>query len=180
MKQKLFYSLILLFVLSVSGWYYYFSVHLQKELEDTDNRLNIIAEKVNRAQMAKSDYQDMAEKYSQLTKILATVKSKFIRKSEISRVAEILKKFARKYKVALMDFSPAFDKYFEVKDHEKISLLPLALTVKGRYLDIGMFLENWPDLPFYLTQDELVIYRSEENQNELNAEIKASLYIWDE
>ena len=180
MRNKFFISVLLLFVLSWSGWYYFFSVHLQTALETTETELNNIIDKVDKANMAKNNYQEMTNKYSEQSALLASVKSKFIHKSEISTVASKLKLFARKYNVELMDFSPAFDKYFEVKTQEKISLLPLELSVRGRYLSIGAFLENWPELPFYLTQDELALWRIEEKQNDLNAEIKASLYIWDE
>ena len=80
----------------------------------------------------------------------------------------------------LMDFSPAFDSYFSNSKYDRIIALPIELGVEGKYLDVGRFIENWDQLPFYLVADELSIERTEYDPRVLKAQVKSLLYTWNE
>jgi len=180
LEKKVFIGITILIFLSYLGWSIMIDSTQQEKLRQVEEQLNDISLKLNRARNAQINLGKIQDKYNQDQKKLAQERTRFVSKNDLSIVTAKLKRFAAAYKLELMDFAPGLDSYFSANPNDKIISLPIDISVNGRYLDIGKFLENWHKLPFYLIAENISIERVEKDSNTLKATVSASLYTWNE
>lgn len=180
MERKILIALIIFIVVGFLGWKIFIDMGQNTKLKEINSSLELSLRKVQSARYAKLNIDLMQKKYQIEKKNLAKKQARFIKKNDMSQVAKELRIFAEKYDLKLMDFAPLLDTYFSEMKSGRIVTLPINIAIHGRYLQIGKFIENWPQLPFYLIADEIEINRLEKNRNLLRAEIKAKLYAWNE
>ncbi len=178
MERRIFLGLLLFLLVGSITWYIFSYQEQLLETQQAETKLQQILTKVRSARLAQSNMKTIEGQFKNQQINLEKERTRFMNKSDISNVTEKLKKFAVEYKVKLMDFAPRFEEYFTENPNMKIIDLPLEITVHGRYADIGRFIENFNQLPFYLIADELTIERVEEESNELKAQIITKLYTW--
>ncbi len=179
-ERNVLLILSLVLLVGLGYWSLYVNAQQKKDLENVNSELENIMAKVRNAQLAGENINLLKQRYEEEQKKLHLERQRFVDKNDLSIVTERLKKFAAKYHLQLMDFSPAFENYFTSSKYERIIALPIELGVEGKYLDIGRFIEDWDKLPFYLVADELSIERTEYNPNILKAQVKSLLYTWNE
>lgn len=180
MEKRMLIILIIILILGYIGWSIFWDSKQEAKLREVTTELNTSTSKVQAARFAKLNLDQMQKKYAVEKENLSQKQSRFINKNEMSVVAKKLKIFAREYNLKLMDFAPVLDTYFSEMQTGKIVVLPINIALHGKYLDIGKFVEDWPQLPFYLIADEIELVRVVENQTMLRAEIKSKLYAWNE
>ncbi len=180
MEKKLLIGLSLVLAVGFISWSILVDNAQKSELEKFTAQLQESTKRVLSARHAKSNLDQMKTKYQTEKQNLAREQDRFISKDELFDVAKKLKSFAGDYNLKLMDFAPVLDSYFSDMNTGKIITLPINIALHGNYLDIGKFVEDWPELPFYLIADEIEFKRVKENQNLLRADIKVKLYAWNE
>lgn len=180
MEKRIFLILSIALILGFFGWYLFVDLNQQNQLNKVETQLKEISLKVRKARLAQMNMSTIEQKFKKEKKRLEHVKMRFISRNDLSLVADTLNAFAKKHSLKLMDFSPAFEQYFSEDKQKKISTLPIDISVQGRYLKIGKFIENWPGLPFYIVAEEVTLERVEQQSNLLSAKIKALLYTWNE
>jgi len=178
MEKKIFVILTSVLIIVSLAWYMFIYSEQKTALEKIQAELNIVLTKLKNAQQAQRNMQLIEENLKKKQEHLTNERNRFISDSELPEVTSKLKSFASEYHLELTDFSSSFEHYLEKEKKTKIVPLPLKLTVKGKYLDIGQFLEHWPALPFYLIPERFTMKRAGEDTNLLEATISANLYIW--
>lgn len=169
-------SVFLLAVLSV--WFIFFYYPKSVEINQIKSRIKEIQNELVSASRANVDLENVEKKLLNEKSKLEEVKARFVEKDELASVSKKLGDFAKDYNLKLTDFAPVFDDYFADTSKTVIKALPLAITVTGAYLDIGRFIENWENLPFYLEADEISVQRITPVSNNLEATISSKLYSW--
>jgi len=180
MEKKLFIGLAVFLAAGFLLWSILLDSPQEAELEKISAQLDESTRKVQIARHAKSNLNRMRSRYQTEKQLLAREQDRFINKDELSKVATKLKSFAGSFNLKLMDFAPVLDTYFSDMNTGRIITLPINVALHGNYLQIGKFVEDWPQLPFYLIADEIEVKRVEANQNLLRADIKSKLYAWNE
>jgi len=180
MEKKLFIILSSLLAAGFLSWSIFINSGQEADLAKLEKELQVSSRKVQSARHAKSNLDRMRTQYQKEKKNLAEEQDRFINKNELYDAAQQLKQFAAKYNLILMDFAPVLDTYFSDMTTGKIVTLPINIALHGNYLDIGRFIENWPELPFYLIADEIALKRVDEKENTLRVDIKSKLYAWNE
>jgi len=160
-------------------WYYFIYIPQIDTLAKLETQLMDFNSKVHMAQTAKVNLVNMRNRYQTEQDRLQKEKSKFVRKQDLGKVTKALQELAKKYDLKLVDFSPGFRDYFEKQD-EKIIPLPLSVTLVGRYLSIGRFLEEWENLPFYLIPVSIILEKLDKNGYDIQAVIESKLYTWND
>ncbi|HGY55829.1 MAG TPA: hypothetical protein ENK44_09015 [Caldithrix abyssi] len=178
MEKKIFTILLAVLLIISLSWYLFIYSRQKATLEDIESNLRVVAHKLKNAQQAQQNMKLIEENLKKKQENLTNERNRFISESDLPEVTEKLKSFAREYNLELTDFSSSFESLLESEKKTKIAPLALSLTVKGKYLDIGRFLEHWPTLPFYLIPERFNIKRAGEDTNILDATISATLYIW--
>lgn len=180
MERKILIALTIILFIGFLSWKIFIDSRQATELREVNSSLELSLKKVQSARYAKFNLNLIQKKYQIEKKNLVQKQARFIKKNEMSDVARELSAFAKKYKLKLMDFAPVLDTYFSEMESRKIVTLPINIAVHGRYMEIGKFVENWPQLPFYLIADEIELARVDEKHNLLRGDIKAKLYAWNE
>jgi Tfp pilus assembly protein PilO len=109
---------------------------------------------------------------------LEGVKAHFVHRENLSELIEKISRRSRDYNLEILDFSPVIDSYFSNSEEGIIKILPLAVTVKGQYLQIGKFIENFDKLDFYLIPQKILIEVLNSEKNILSATVTCNLYTW--
>jgi len=179
-ERNILLVLSMVLIVGFGYWSLFFNARQKEDLVNVNYELEQIMAKVRSAQMARENIALLKKRYDEEQKKLHLERQRFVDKSDLSVVTGQLKQFAAKYHLQLMDFSPAFESYFASSKYNRIIALPIELSVEGKYLDIGRFIEDWDKLPFYLVADELSITRTEYDPNMLKAQVKSLLYTWND
>lgn len=178
MDRRNFIVLFIVLVSGMIGWYSFVYVSLDKELQDVSNQLNELTLKVGQARRAEYDIRHIESRLSKEKLSLEQEKNRFIRKGDLSAVTEKMRQLAQKHDITVLDFSPSFENYFENNLDTKITALPIDITISGKYLDIGKYMEDWDSLQFYIFPSAILIETLGKESNLLKAKISTKLYIW--
>lgn len=178
--QRIFLIVVTSMVVLLVGWYIFIYQPLKLDISQKQRQLSELNVKINSARRASADLTHIEQRLKQARAELDALKERIVYRRDISEVTKKLSALAVKYNVEITDFSPALDSYFEEKGNEKIKPLPIALTVVGRYLEIGRFVEHFDDLDFFLVPREIVIEKTEAESNDLMATVTSTLYTWNE
>lgn len=169
-----------LFVLITGGWWFFLYQPLKTDLAQEKKNLNALQAQLNRARQAEKNIDEVEAKIQKIKVDLATLESKFLDKNNLSAVMNSLQKMAKKFGVELVDFTPVLDTFFSKKSSQKIISLPIRITITGRYVNIGKFLEKWKDFQFYLIPFQISLEKKDPESNDLNASVITNLYIWNQ
>jgi len=176
--KRLLILLIFLQIFTGIGWYLGFYQPYHQKMALVQRQLDESLRKLSNANHAKIDLKNIEARLNREKQNLADIKSHFIYKTELARVTEDLRRRAEKFDLVLTDFAPVLDNYFVDTLHTEIKPLPLAITVTGKYLDIGRYIESWDQLPFYILPNEIKIEKLDEKSNDLQATVTGNLYAW--
>ncbi len=179
MSRKKFFLKLALVVSLLIGWYIFVYMPQLNKLNTIDMKLLEVKNKVQIAQKAKTNLDNIKDKFSKEQNRLEKERSKFVKKEELGKVTKQLQRLARNYNLKLLDFSPNFQDYFKEKE-EQIIPLPISILVEGRYIQVGKFIEKWEQLPFYLIPESIVIQLKDEKATAVQAAITSNLYTWNE
>ncbi len=179
MTKKRFFIKIISVIFLIFVWYYFLYLPQINTISQLEVKLLEYDNKVEVARNAKINILNMRSRYQVEQQRLETEQAKFIKKQDLGKVTRQLQQLAQKFNLKLVDFSPEFRDYFDKQD-EKIIPLPLSITLIGRFLAIGKFIEEWEKLPFYLIPESLILERLDKNGIEIQAVIEAQLYTWND
>ncbi len=179
MSKKRFYTILTVYLLLLFIWYMFIYLPQVQALDEVNTKLNEVSQQVAMARRAQINLKNIKTRFQSEQKELQKEKDKFIRKDQLGKVTQELRRLADKYDLKLTDFSPGFKDYF---DAEKKSIVPLPLSISfiGRYLQIGKYIESWGNLPFYIIPEEITLQRVDNNGYDIQAVVEAKLYTWNE
>lgn len=176
LTKNIFFGLLILLLAVIGGFYSFIYtpkqndiVLLQKELKETVNKFNF-------AKKAENDLENIRVSLANEEAKLATVQNRFINKNILSDITMKIRRNTINSNLKLIDFTPIFKQYFADTSTTDVKALPFSITVKGRFLEIGKFIEGWDNLDFYMIPDEIYLNRITSNSNELEANITGHLY----
>lgn len=177
-RREVFITLVVLLFGGLLLWFVFLYQPQKLEAEQLENQLKAVRNKLKNANRANLDIQNVETKLLEEQKGLETIKTRFIEKAELAKVSEKMREVSKQYKLKMTDFAPVLENYFADTISAKISDLPLMITVQGKYLDVGQFIENWKNLPFYITPEEISITRIKSQSNDLETKIMCKIYAW--
>lgn len=175
-KFSIVLSILLLAVLIL--WFVFLYYPQSIEINQVKSRIKEIRNNLASASQATVDIENIEKKLQMEKNKLEDVKGRFVNKDDLAKVSKQIGDFAKNYNLKLTDFAPVFEDYFADTSNTDIKELPLAISVSGKYLDIGRFIENWEKLPFYLEAKQISIQRISPVSNILEATISSKLYSW--
>jgi len=178
LRKRFSYILSAVLLAVLVGWFIFFYYPESIEINKIELRIKAMHKELASANQANVDLENIENKLLKERKRLEEVRSKFVEKDDLTSVSKKMEDFAKKNNLRMIDFAPVFEDYFADTSKTVIKELPLAITVRGRYLDIGRFVENWENLPFYLRAEEISIQRFTDSSNDLKATISSKLYSW--
>ncbi len=179
MAKRRFYIVLFIYIIFIFIWYFFINMPQVQNLNQVNLKLNEISQQVSVARRAQINLKQIKQRFQKEQEQLQQEKEKFIRKDQLSKVTQELRKLAEKYNLKMTDFSPGFNDYFD-KQKKTIVPLPISISFIGRYLQIGKFLESWSTLPFYLVPQEVTLQKLDKNGYDIQAIVEAKLYTWND
>jgi len=177
--RHLFLTLLGLQTLMIVIWYFAFYSPQNKELHELEDNVNLTFAKLKSAKKAQLDLNSIQQRLTEEQLDLENVRSRFLKKNQLEKATAQLEKMARQHDLKLTEFSPILENYLASSEqNQEIRGYPLVITVEGRYINIGKFIDNWERLPFYMTPEEIKLKRKEEGSNELQAMVSGILYAF--
>ncbi|RMH65716.1 MAG: hypothetical protein D6677_01805 [Calditrichaeota bacterium] len=178
--KRLFFILILFFVLaSVAEVVFYYQPSLEKR-QQSRQKLSAQKKKYFNASHARKDIDRQRQLYQKHHQKLDSVKQRFINRDALSEITQKIKRQAETYHLELVDFTPIFKVYFADTSTKAVKPLPFSMVLSGHFLDVGKFLDTWPEMSFYITAHQLFMDKAESKSNRVEAEITGMLYAWRE
>ncbi len=176
--KKLFFILATLFTASVVLWYVFLYRPNSQRIQVLDSQLKQTFAQLKSANHAKVDMKNIELRLEKEKKNLENLKKRFVDKNNLTEVTITMKHFASRYGLELVDFAPVLENYFSQNPKSRVLPLPLAITIKGDYIQMGRFIEDWQKLPFFIIPEEIVVEKPDENKNDLQAVVTGKLYCW--
>ncbi len=176
-KNLFFIMLVGFTLIIISGILFYYNPATEK-LAEVEKELKVNTSRFNNASHANRDITNVKLKYEERQESLRKIEKRFIYRKELGNITEKLQGHAQRYGLRLIDFTPIFRVYFADTSSSPVKRLPFTLTVSGSYLDIGRFLESWPDMEFFITSGQLYLGKTGKKSNRIEADITGLLYAW--
>jgi len=177
-SQKVFLVLVILLVVAVVGWFTFIYQPDTVELKKLQLKLAAMNAKLQTAQVAQKDLDYIEKRLEKAKTDLSAIESRIVDRKNLSAVTEELRKISGNYDLEITDFTPVIDAYFEKDRNDKVRPLPIVMTVTGRFLRVGEFIESWDNLDFYLVPREIIVEKLDPASNVLTATITTNLYTW--
>jgi len=178
LNRTIFFGLLFLSVLLSSAFYFVlYSPKAEEQLKIKD-QLKATMQKFNKAKMALSDLNNAEKILEKQKSELDRINGRIIESDQLSKITIKIRNFTHDYNLKLIDFTPIFEQYFADTTNNPIKALPFSVTVKGKFLDLGRYLENWENRDFFMIPDEIFVKELNPSTNELEAKITGSLYAW--
>jgi Tfp pilus assembly protein PilO len=178
-SKNVFIILLFGFIASAFAFNYGLYRPIETEQEAIENQLRRTIKKFNTARHAKRDLEHTREMLFHEKEILADIQSKFIKKGDLSSITFQMRDKTREYKLLLIDFTPVFKYYLADTSNSPVKPLPFSITVSGKFLDIGKFIESWEKFDFYIIPDEIHLSKFSSKTNKLEATIVGRFYAWE-
>ena len=173
--QRLFIIFLVSFIALGVLWFSFIYSPLQIDETNAKIRFEEVSSKLK---YARRDLGMIENRLDKKKEALADVKTRIVDRKNLSNITEALRNRAQDFKLEITDFTPVLENYFETTGNSQVKPLPLVITVSGRYLQIGKFIESWDNLNFYLTVHEIIVEKLDVHSNELTATITCNLYTW--
>lgn len=177
-SKNIFIILIVASVAILIGLNYGFYIPVEEEKEQVQKALRETINKFNTANRAMHELENIRAKLEKENQNLEQVKSKFIKKSELSTITFQMRDKTREHNLRLIDFTPAFKFYFADTSKVPVKALPFSVTVSGNFINIGKFIESWQNFNFYILPEEVQIAKMTNKSNNLEAIIAGRFYAW--
>lgn len=177
-SKKVFIIVLLSAVVMVLGFNYSLLNPVENEKALLQKQLRETINKFNNANHAKRDLENLREKLMLENKKLDAIKNRFILKNELSAVTSQMRDMTKKHKLKLIDFTPVFKFYFADTSKTPVKALPFSITVTGKFINIGKFIESWDNFNFYIVPDEIHLIKMNSKTNNLEAMIVGRFYAW--
>jgi Tfp pilus assembly protein PilO len=161
-------------------WYVFIYIPLSGEIKTSKILLAGLNQKLRSVRQAESQLKNVEDRLMNAKMDLDVVKAHFVHRKNLADIIKKIRRVSENFNLYVTDFSPVIDSFLENKEDGIIKILPVAVTIKGRYLQIGKFLENFDNLDFYLTPQKITIEKLNLASNELTATITCNLYTWND
>lgn len=178
LRKKFSYILSVLLIAILVMWFIFFYYPKSIEIDKIKFQIREMRNDLASASQANVDIEKIENRLLEEQKAFEEARSRFVERDDLAKVSRKIDEFARGYNLRMTDFAPVFEDYFADTSKNVIKVLPLAITVRGKYMDIGKFIENWGSLPFYLEPKGILIERFTQTSNDLKATISSQLYSW--
>ncbi|MCB0283674.1 MAG: type 4a pilus biogenesis protein PilO [Calditrichaeota bacterium] len=178
LTRNLFFGLLLIVAVLIGSFYLLIYTPKQNNIDRLKQELNQTVNKFNSAKRAENDLENIRGSLTVEQNNLEKLSTRFIKKNNLSDITMKIRKNTRESNLELIDFTPIFKEYFSDTSTADIKALPFSITVKGRYLEIGRFIDGWENLDFFMIPDEIYLNRMSSSSNLLEANITGHLYAW--
>jgi Tfp pilus assembly protein PilO len=177
-SRNVFILLITAFILLINGFLVFIYNPKQTDREQIQKKLQTTINNFNSAKHAEHDLENIREILILENAKLEKIKDKFISKNQLSEITLKLRDATKQNNLSLIDFTPVFQQYFADTTQSNVKTLPFSVTVRGKYTEIGNFIESWGEFNFYMIPDEIHIQRANSKSNSVEADITGRLYAW--
>ncbi len=178
--KNLFIALFITFSAATTVAILFYHNPAGEQLREVKKELQRNTARFNNASHANRDIENVRLKYEQSLKSLQDVEKRFIYRRGLGEITTRLKQHAKSFNLELIDFTPIFKVYFSDTSSSRVKKLPFTLTVSGSYLDVGHFIESWPEMEFFITPGQLYLGKKGIKSNLVEADITGLLYAWDD
>lgn len=178
LNRNIFIVIILCCFLLISGFFVFIYNPKEEEQQNIKQALIETESKFHAATRAVNDLEKINILLAEQQESVNQTNSRFIRNEELSTVTVNIRNVTRVNNLKLVDFTPLFKNYFADTSTAAIKALPFSITVKGRFLDVGKFIDSWENLDFYMVPDEIFVQKPSNRSSEIEANITGRLYAW--
>ena len=172
--------ILLSLVVGTVLWYVFIYVPLSGEINTSKILLAGLNQKLKSVRQAESELKNVEDRLTNVKNDLEVVKAHFVHRKNLADIMGKVRSVSDNFDLDIIDFSPVIDSFFNNNQNGIIKILPIAVTVKGRYIQIGKFVENFDKLDFYLTPQKIIIEKKNVESNDLTATITCNLYTWND
>jgi len=178
LTRNIFIGLLSFCIVALITFYLFIYTPQEQEKTDINSELQATLNKFNKAKFAMTELNKIQAELVNQEEELNRFNSRFIARSQLTRITIKIRNFTAKYNLKLVDFTPLFNIYFADTSRAPIRALPFSVTVEGKFLDIGKYLENWERQDFFMIPDEIFVKELPARTNVLEANITGRLYAW--
>ena len=176
--RNIFIGLLSFCLAALIAFYLFIYIPQEQEKTDINSELQATLKKFDKARFAMTELNKIQAELVNQEEELNRFNARFIDRSQLTRITIKIRNFTQKYNLKLVDFTPLFNIYFADTSRAPIKALPFSVTVEGKFLDIGRYLENWERQDFFMIPDEIFVNELSSRTNVLKANITGRLYAW--
>jgi len=178
LSRKIFIGLLFLCAVVLSAFYIFLYSPQQREKMKIESELQETSDKFSKANLALNELQHTQKVLKEKKAEINEINARFIEREQLRKITLKIRNFTQDYNLRLIDFTPLFNLYFADTSAAPIKALPFSVIVRGKFLEIGRYLENWERREFFMIPDEIKVRKYNTRTDVLEATITGRLYAW--
>ncbi|GBD94593.1 hypothetical protein BMS3Abin05_02204 [bacterium BMS3Abin05] len=171
----------LVLIVAIAVWviFYY------RPISRTVNRLNRDLHKSNMMIRASYIPEDrilqLEQQVAQLNANVEKIEKKIYPISKMPSIGKAIIRLGRRHRLKVLAMTPSYDVLFPVEGvstkEKPMVKLPVTFVMRGRYFNLGRFLDDIPQLPFAFAVDEVHIEADPSIYPNINIQLKGYFFL---
>ncbi len=152
-----------------------------KKMHQVGNQVQRWGSMMRMSSVPESKVKALQGEVSRLESDIASIEKKIYPIEEMPQIGRRIIRLGRRHNLVMIAMTPSYDVLFPVNSlstrKKPLVKLPVTFIIRGRYFDIGRFLEDVPKLPFAFAVDEVNMETAPDVYPNINIQLKGYFFL---
>ncbi len=176
---RLFFLLLIVMATGSFTWYLFYYQPVSYASHEMLETLISYHDKVSRVGKMLENVEELETTLSDEQEAIEGLRNKILPSGELNTVAGHLSAHAVANQVILVDLNSDLNNFASAASDESIQGMLVQFELRGKYIQIGGFMQDLDELPFYLRPTRVLLSKLKSG-SELKAEVDARIYSWND
>ncbi|NOY78348.1 MAG: type 4a pilus biogenesis protein PilO [Calditrichaeota bacterium] len=146
-------------VVVVAGWLLFYYQPTSRMVKTLNRNVQKWALMIRAASVSENKIEKLEKEVTELNANVDQIEKKIYPISKMPSIGKKIIRLGRRHHLAVLAMTPSYNVLFPVKgvssQDKPMVKLPVTFIMRGRYINLGHFLEDVPKLPFAFAVDEV-------------------------
>jgi len=168
-------------VLVVAGWLLFYYQPTSHMVQTLNRNVQKWALMIRAASVSENRIERLEKEVANLNANIDQIEKKIYPILKMPSIGRKIIRLGRRHHLAVLAMTPSYDVLFPVKgvstQEKPMVKLPVTFMMRGRYINLGHFLEDIPKLPFAFAVDEVHLETEPSIYPNINIQLKGYFFL---
>ncbi len=171
----------LILALIVAGWLLFYYQPTSRMVQTLSRNVHKWALMIRAASVSENRVEQLQKEVADLNTNVDQIEKKIYPISKMPSIGKKIIRLGRHHNLTVLAMTPSYNVLFPVKgistQDKPLVKLPVTFMMRGRYINLGHFLEDIPKLPFAFAVDEVHLETEPSIYPNINIQLKGYFFL---
>ena len=168
-------------VIIVGAWIFFYYHPTSLTVQTLNRRVKKWAMMIRAASVSQNKIDQLGKEVDNLNENVDQIERKIYPISQMPFIGKKIIRLGKQHKLTVLAMTPSYEVLFPVKgvslSQKPMVKLPVTFLMRGRYINLGHFLEDIPKLPFAFAVDEVHLETVPSIYPNINIQLKGYFFL---